>query len=117
MKNYQTVRRARRLRKTMSKPEVLLWQHLRGDPNGLRFRRQHEIDRFVLDFYCPKAKLAIEVDGTAHDMGDQPRFDERRDEVLGATGIETVRIPAIAVLRDAAAVADRILRYAIAKSQ
>jgi very-short-patch-repair endonuclease len=93
----------------------LLWRHLRGDPEGIRFRRQHEINEYVLDFYCPKAKLAIEVDGIAHDMGDQPGFDSARAAVLADLGIETLRIPAIDVLRDPAEVADRIVKYAFTK--
>lgn len=115
MKDFETVQRARQLRKSMSKPEVMLWRYLRGDPQGLRFRRQHAIGRFVLDFYCPKARLAVEIDGIAHDMGDQPEFDMKRDAVLADAGIETLRIAAIDVLRDAGGVADRIVRYALAK--
>ncbi|MCW1403652.1 DUF559 domain-containing protein [Novosphingobium sp. MW5] len=115
MKDLKTVRRARGLRRSMSKPEVVLWRYLRGDPRGLRFRRQHVFGNFVLDFYCPKAKLAVEVDGIAHDMGDQPAFDLKRDEALAAAGIVTVRIPALDVLRDAQGVAERIVRFALSK--
>ena len=116
MKDFQTVQRARCLRKTMSKPEVMLWRYLRGDPEGLRFRRQHAVGDFVLDFYCPRAKLAIEVDGIVHDMGDQLEFDMKRDALLAGMGIETVRIAAIDVLRDAAGVAERIVRLACSKA-
>ena len=115
MKDYKTVQRARKLRRQMSKPEVMLWRHLRGDPQGMQFRRQHAVGDFVLDFYCPKANLVIEVDGIAHDMGDQPAFDERRTALLDGMGIETLRIAAIDVLRSDAAVAERIVRYALAK--
>lgn len=99
----------------MTKPEVMLWRYLRGDPQGLRFRRQHVFGSFVLDFYCPKAKLAVEIDGIAHNMGDQPAFDLKRDEALRAAGIETVRIPALDILRDAQGVADRIVRLVLSK--
>src|SRR5689334_16373959 len=58
--------KARELRRHMSLPETLLWRLLRRAPNGVAFRRQHPIGPYVLDFYCPSAKLAIEVDGAAH---------------------------------------------------
>ena len=55
----RSVRRARRLRRTMSLPEILLWQVLRGSPAGLKFRRQHPTGDYDLDFYCGDARLAI----------------------------------------------------------
>lgn len=70
---------ARKLRRVMTAPEVRLWQWLRGKPSGFKFRRQHPVGRFVLDFYCPAAQLVIEVDGEAHSRGDQPARDEARD--------------------------------------
>ena len=107
----KTVLKARELRKTMSKPEIMLWQQLRKKPLGIKFRRQHPIGSYILDFYCPSAKLGIEVDGLAHDMGSRPARDERRDWGLSQEGIETIRISAQEVLQDPADVADRILRY------
>ncbi len=62
---------ARRLRKAMTPLEVRLWLRLRTD-NGPRFRRQHALSPYVLDFYCPAARLAVEVDGWGHNMGDHP---------------------------------------------
>ena len=67
---------ARRLRRELTLPEKLLWVRLRR--SDLNFRRQHPIGHYVLDFYCPAAKLAIEVDGAAHDFGDRPARDDRR---------------------------------------
>ena len=107
----QTVLKARQLRKTMSKPEIMLWQQLRKKPLGINFRRQHPIGSHILDFYCPSAKLAIEVDGMAHDMGNRPERDDRRQRDLFQEGVETIRISAQEVLRDPQGVADRILRY------
>ncbi|AMO70859.1 endonuclease domain-containing protein [Sphingorhabdus sp. M41] len=106
-----TILKARQLRKTMSKPEVMLWQILRQRPTGIKFRRQHPIGCYILDFYCPSAKLGIEVDGMTHDMGCRPERDERRDWALSQKGVETIRISAQEVLDDPADVADRILRY------
>jgi very-short-patch-repair endonuclease len=68
----KTFDRARALRRKMSLPEVVLWQALRrGQVAGLRFRRQHPIGPYILDFYCLSARLAIEVDGFAHDNAVQ----------------------------------------------
>src|SRR5438067_9351885 len=58
---------ARQQRRAMSPPEVRLWALLRRSPNGIGFRRQHPIGPYVADFYCPAAKLAIEIDGRTHD--------------------------------------------------
>jgi very-short-patch-repair endonuclease len=96
----RTVHRARRLRREMSLPEVLLWQQLKLRPGGFRFRKQHPAGFYVLDFFCAEAKLAIEVDGEAHDRGDQPTLDAARDRQLRSHGIETLRIPAGEVLNN-----------------
>ena len=111
-KPARTVRRAKRLRREMTLPEVLLWQQLRGSPRGIRFRKQHAADDFVLDFFCARANLAIEVDGAAHDMGDRPARDEARDAWLAERRIETLRLPAGDVLADPVAVAEGIIALA-----
>ena len=99
---------ARRLRRELSLPEKLLWVRLRG--THVRFRRQHPVGTYVLDFYCPAAKLAIEVDGAAHDFGDRPNRDDTRTKWLKSQAIELLRIPAKDVLADPDEVADAILR-------
>ncbi len=96
----------------MSLPEVLLWVRLRRAPEGVRFRRQHPIGPYVLDFYCAAAGLAIEVDGVAHDMGARPERDVVRAEWLRARGVRVVRIPAGEVLADPDGVAEAIVRMA-----
>ena len=94
-----TVHRARSFRRAMSLPEVLLWQALRrGQLDGLLFRRQHPVESYVLDFYCPVARLAVEVDGSAHDGAVQAAHDTRRDLWLADHGIRVMRIPAREVL-------------------
>lgn len=97
----KTLRRARKLRSEMSLPEVILWQALRR--HGLDvwlFRRQHPKGRYVLDFYCDQLKLAVEVDGSDHHIGDKPQQDARRDAWFRLCGIETLRIQAADVLRN-----------------
>ena len=64
------------LRKTMTAPEILLWSVLRGSGQaGLRFRRQHPIGPYILDFYCFAAGLAVEIDSELHAFGKQPLHD------------------------------------------
>ena len=93
-------RKARQLRRAMSLPEVLLWQQLRQRPDGMKFRRQHPAGPFVLDFYCEDARLAIEVDGEAHDRGNRPGRDQKRDRWLREQGIDVLRVLAKDVLKD-----------------
>jgi len=96
-----TLKRARALRRKMTLPEVILWQELRGARfKQLRFRRQHAIGPYILDFYCPAARLAVEVDGSAHDHERQFRHDERRDRWLAGQSIRVMRIAARDILRD-----------------
>jgi len=86
--------RARGLRKNMTPPERRLWNVLRLRPDGFKFRRQHPIDRYTLDFFCYEAALCIEIDGSAHDLGHNPQRDFRRDAWLAAQGVKTLRITA-----------------------
>src|SRR5438067_11171423 len=95
-----TVLRARALRRNLTLPEGFLWQVLRQRPNGLKFRRQHPVGRCVVDFYCPAAKLVIEIDGEAHSMGEQPQHDARRDGWLKAQGLRVMRLGAADVMKD-----------------
>ena len=96
----------------MSLPEVLLWQRLRGKAGGIKIRRQHPIGPYVLDFYCPAAQLAIEIDGEAHNRGNRPARDARREAALIAQGLTIMRLPAAEVLRDVSAAAEAILAAA-----
>lgn len=105
----KTIMAARRLRHKMSLPEVLLWQILRRNGAGIKFRRQHPIGPYVIDFYAPQFKAAVEIDGLAHDMGNQPARDSARDAWLARQGLKIIRFPARDVLADAAAVADAIV--------
>jgi very-short-patch-repair endonuclease len=94
------VARSRALRREMSLPEVLLWIELRGGRLGdLKFRRQHPVGPYVLDFYCPAKRLAIEIDGEAHAGDDRAERDRIRDQRLAERGIRALRIPARDVLQ------------------
>ncbi|MDB5495357.1 MAG: hypothetical protein JWP86_2694 [Phenylobacterium sp.] len=108
-----TLKRARTLRSSLTEPEAMLWVRLRRrEPQWPVFRRQHAIGPYILDFYCPAAKLAIEVDGAIHGDDAQVEHDRRRDAWLGRQGITVYRLAASSVFRDADEVADGIRRIA-----
>jgi len=84
-------REARRLRREMTDSERKLWMRLRRNQlNGLHFRRQHVILGFIVDFYCIKVKLAVEVDGGIH--FDQKEQDFIRDSILSTKGIRVFQV-------------------------
>ena len=99
---------ARRLRQQLSLPEMLLWRLLRLARRELRFRKQHPIGPFVVDFYCPAAKLVIEIDGAAHNQ--RRDADSKRDDYMRSLGLSVIRIPAADALADPEAVANEIYR-------
>jgi very-short-patch-repair endonuclease len=76
------------------------------------FRRQHPIGPYVIDFYCAKARLAIEIDGIGHDMGVRPQRDERRDAWLKKHGVTVMRIAAAELTHNVDEAADAIVRLA-----
>jgi very-short-patch-repair endonuclease len=96
----KTVKLARKLRREMSPPERKLWWALRQRPGDYRFRKQCPQGPFSLDFACLSARLAIEVDGDAHDSAARQLRDERRDRYLEELGFKTMRIPAAEVFRN-----------------
>jgi very-short-patch-repair endonuclease len=107
-----TQRHASTLRAEMSLPEVLLWRALRARPSGMKFRRQHPAGPYVLDFFCASHRLAVEIDGEAHNRGDRPARDERRDAWLALEGIIVCRVPAKTVLSDIESVVTHIATFA-----
>ncbi len=79
------------LRRNASDAEQRLWQRLRGKQLGTKFRRQYSVDAYVLDFYAPRAKLAVEVDGDSHFTAGAIRYDRERTTHLNRFGIEVLR--------------------------
>ena len=102
-----SVTQARRLRRTATLPERLLKKRL--GLTELRFRHQHPIGDYVVDFYCASARMVIEIDGIVHDMGDNPARDMARDQWIEAQGFTVVRIAATEVLRDPDEIAEAIV--------
>jgi len=92
---------AETLRKRATPAEALLWQALRGRAcGGMKFRRQHAVGPFILDFYCPEARLAVEVDGEIHDSLDAQEHDSLRSEHLERYGYRVLRVRNVEVLTD-----------------
>ena len=84
--------KAHDLRLNMTKSEKILWERLRNKKVlGYKFRRQHAISQFVVDFYCHEAKIVIEVDGGYHLKRDQKEYDENRTVELENLGINVIR--------------------------
>ncbi len=104
---------AREQRREPTRAEDLLWHALRRRQLGMRFRRQHPIDDFVLDLYCGEAQLAVEVDGPVH--AEQEGYDHYRDECLQSRGIRVLRVPEARVREDLPGVL-RAIREALEES-
>lgn len=84
--------RRKTLRKNLSKAEAIMWNHLsRRQMNGYKFRRQQSVDQYVIDFYCPELKLAIEIDGDSHFMSGAEVQDKIRQEYIESFGIKFLR--------------------------
>jgi len=93
--SVDTYRRAAGMRRALTPPEARLWSQLKtGGLEGLKFRRQHPVGAYILDFYCHAARLAVEVDGASHDDLSQIAHDERRTRWLATQGIEVLRVRA-----------------------
>ena len=99
------------LRHNLTPAEALLWRALKGrGVGGLKFRRQQGIGPFVLDFYCPEARLCVELDGSAHDY--RYDYDERRTAYLAQQGIRVIRFTNDQVFTCLEGVVAQILRAA-----
>jgi len=104
-------RRAADLRRQATHPERFLWQRLRRSQlAGLKFRRQHVVGPYIVDFSCPAKKLVVEVDGESH-VGRRPA-DAQRDAFLRSRGMTVIRVTNDDVLRDLDAVCEFVLRAA-----
>ncbi len=79
------------LRGRMTKSEALLWKYIKNDSLGFRFRRQHGIGNYIVDFYCPKLKLVIEVDGLTHAEEEVFEKDQRKERFINENNITLKR--------------------------
>jgi len=100
--------RASQLRHNMTKAEKVLWVKLSAKKSGFTFRRQHPINLFITDFYCHKARLAIEVDGSIHDVESIKSRDEGRKDEFEKYGILTLRFSNDEILTNLEEVVEKI---------
>ena len=91
MTKLTTIVKARHLRQEETKVEKILWEKLRNRKLGLKFRRQHPIDMYILDFYVPEIKFGIELDGSIHNIKENKEYDKERTEYLRSKNIKILR--------------------------
>ncbi len=103
------LKRAREMRQPQTAAESILWQHLRNRNLEYKFRRQHPIERFIIDFYCAELKLCIEIDGDSHMGKEQQEYDAVRTEYLESLGYKMIRFTNDDVRLDINAVAQEIM--------
>jgi type I restriction enzyme R subunit len=102
---------ARQLRTGQTPAEELLWAILRNrNVLGFKFRRQHQIGDYVADFYCHKAQLVIECDGSAHEGNEARQHDQKRDAYMISQGLRVLRITNHEIVHDREAVLERIAK-------
>ncbi len=100
---------ARGLRKRETWAEKLMWRWLRDRRfNGYKFRRQHPLGDYVLDFFCEEGELSIELDGSQHGFPEQQKRDAEREAFLKSRGIKTLRFWNSRLRRDARSIRDTI---------
>jgi very-short-patch-repair endonuclease len=110
----EIIRRARALRKRMTQPEEKMWQLLRNSQfHSLKFRRQHPIRRFIVDFYCHELKLVVEIDGSIHDTEIQKERDENRTFMIEELGLKVIRFENKMVMNDVTKVLSEIEKHII----
>lgn len=93
----------------MTLPQVLLWKQLKLRPGGFKFRKQFPLGPYVADFACVAARITIEIDGIAHDMGDNPAHDAMRDRYFVDRGYRVLRVTAKMVLKEMETVVNSIV--------
>ena len=98
------------MRHEQTPAEVTLWRALRNRSLRYKFRRQHPIENFIIDFYCAQAKLCIEVDGDSHLTEEQGEYDSARTDFLEGLGYRVIRFTNEDVRRDIHAVVEEIIR-------
>lgn len=101
--------RRKDLRKKSTRAEKMLWKYLRNRKMaGYKFKQQYSVDAFIIDFYCPEAKLGIEVDGEIHFTEEAINYDENRSGFLSDFGIEIIRFKNDEIFNDVEMVLNRI---------
>lgn len=97
------------LRNNATEAEKILWNRLKNSQLGLKFRRQFSVRGYILDFYCPTVKLAIELDGGIHKF--KTKYDKHRDQYLEAMEIKTIRFTNDQITNDLQNIIKKISEY------
>ena len=105
----EKLQRAKELRHNMTPAEKILWNELRANKLSIHFRRQQVVAGFIVDFYCHKAALVVEVDGDVHDL--QKEEDAKREGVLKELGLRVVRFNNDEVMRELSLVVGKIKEF------
>lgn len=84
--------RAKELRNNVTEAEMILWGYLKIKPLGYKFRRQHPLGIYIVDFFCYKLKLVIEVDGSIHTKEEVKKKDEERQRLMESEGLRILRL-------------------------
>lgn len=113
IKDYSFLKNLRRqLRKRSTKSELCLWYYLRGrNLKGYKFRRQYGGGRYIVDFYCPILKLAIEIDGDSHYFDSQIEYDKVRSEYLQSCKVNILRFTNLEVMQNTDGVLEVVMRH------
>lgn len=102
----------RLLRNNATNAETVLWSHLRNSKlNGLKFRRQFSINNYVVDFYCSRLKLAVEIDGSVHKQKRVQKMDKIRQDQIESLGITFLRFTNIEIINEISKIKERILAF------
>ncbi|MFC1224604.1 endonuclease domain-containing protein [Pedobacter sp. BG31] len=102
----------RELRNNLTPAEATMWGYLQNSKlDGRKFRRQHSVGNYILDFYCPSEKLAIEVDGSSHDDYSAEMYDKERTDFLESKGIRIIRFDNIDVFESEELVCEAIRKH------
>jgi very-short-patch-repair endonuclease len=105
--------RRRELRERSTKEEEILWSRIRNNKLGCKFKRQHSIGGYILDFYCSGRKLIIEIDGASHNTKEAREYDENRDEYFEELDYKTIRFLNIEIENEIEKVLNKIQNYLI----
>lgn len=96
----------------MPQAEIILWSKLKNKAlDGYKFRRQYSVKKFVIDFYCPKLKLAVEIDGDSHFMSDSKTRDQERQLIIESFGITFLRFTNKEIYENIDGVLKKIAEY------
>lgn len=108
-KKSQTIKR-KLLREKLSPTEIVLWKKLKTKKlNGYKFRRQYSFGRYVVDFYCPALKLAIEIDGLYHKSSNMKEYDLERQLFIESFGVKFLRFSNEDIFQNLSMVLEKII--------